>query len=75
MNIAAKLRRLREAFECEGGNIADVEVPAVLLLFDVCQALELDDLQKHDVLGAAGTTWLAGVMDTPISPTGNGRTR
>ncbi len=59
LRVAERLRDLRQDME-EDGPIADVEVPAVLLLDDVCNALELSQTERVWVLGDGGmASWKA----------------
>jgi len=60
------LRRLRQALEhgTEGEPWAAVELPAGLLLADVCDALGLSDDQRRDVLGDAGAAFVEGIQET-----------
>jgi hypothetical protein len=58
--IARTLRRFREGLERDAAGEAweVMEVPAGVLLGDVCDALGLDPGQRREVLGKAGAGYL-----------------
>lgn len=66
---ARTLKRFRERLEhgSDGESWAAMEIPAGLMLADVCDALGLDAVQQRDVLGDAATAFLEAVQDTRIS--------
>ena len=74
LSIAERLRALRQEMEGDG-SIAEVEVPAVLLLDDVCSALELPQTERVWVLGDGGMAFVESVKETTVAPVGikNGR--
>lgn len=62
------LRRFRERLEGDAGNEPWelLEVPAALVLADVCDALGLDPGQRREVLGAAGTAFLEELREATV---------
>jgi hypothetical protein len=65
LNPVAGLAKLRQELEATG-SWPEVEVPAALLLADVCQALGLNLSDQQVVLGAEGTAYFEAVLNAPI---------
>ena len=64
-NAVTCLAKLRQELQATGSWPA-VEVPAALLLADVCQALGLNMSDQQAVLGVDGAAYLEAVANTPI---------
>lgn len=64
--IVERLTNLRRAIERDAAEIAEVSVPAVLLLCDVCKALGLTLREQQQVLGRKGTQSARKWGETPI---------
>ncbi len=73
--VVGRLRRFRRRLERETTpeNWAAMELPAGLLLADVCAALGLDEAERSDVLGAAGAAMLADELKARPAPLLNAR--
>lgn len=54
-NLVERLVALRRNIERDTTQIAEVTVPAVLLLYDVCKALGFTPRQQQKVLGRKGS--------------------
>jgi hypothetical protein len=66
MTMTQQLKRLREEFECDGTSIADIEIPAALLISDVCQTLGLEDWERREVLGPDAARYVDCVKDVRV---------
>lgn len=67
MSYMKRLMELRKALEDDGATIADVEVPAAVLLSDVCEVLGLSPKQRRVVLGTAGVQYVDGLLDGTVA--------
>ncbi len=71
---ARTLKRFRERLEhgSDGESWAAMEIPAGLMLADVCDALGLDPGQRREVLGDAGTAFVAKLEGERVMEVENG---
>jgi hypothetical protein len=61
--MVARLSSLRTEFEAEIGAISDSHGPAALILADVCDVLELNDVERRIVLGPETAALIEEVRD------------
>lgn len=66
VDVAERLAALRAEMEADGDKLMLVEVPAALLLADVCDLFGLTDAERERVLGLEGVSFVDGVKDTKI---------
>jgi hypothetical protein len=74
-SLVRRLRYLRQRWErdMDGENWTALETRAVLILSDVCAALDLSESDRVEVLGAEGVLALAAELDTKVYPALNER--
>ena len=60
-----RLTELRRELETTG-KWPELEIPAVLLLIDICQAPGLSEADRQVVLGARGVAYFEAVATTPM---------
>jgi hypothetical protein len=71
--LKQRLMELRAALEDDAGLAA--EVPAGLLLSDVCEALGLEDSERREVLGKKGARFVDDVLGAPVKLAGKNGAR
>jgi hypothetical protein len=70
--VVSRLSALRRELEAGAGRLSEIELPAVLLLFDVCNALGLSEAQQREVLGAEGARYIEALGRVPVMLTQTG---
>ena len=64
--LKQRLIELRQLIE-EEADLCEVEVPAVLLLSDVCIALDMEEVDRLEVLGPRGASYVEALANGQIS--------
>ncbi len=67
-SIVKRLATLRRELE-ESAELTKMQVPAALMLSDVCAALDLGPEERREVLGEKAEAAIVEWQDTPIKPT------
>lgn len=66
LHIVQKLATLRQQIEKGTARLSEIDLPAALLLYDVCKVIGLTLSDQRKVLGRDGTRYVKMFFDVPI---------